>query len=75
MNANRRKRIRESIQKIEDIRSEIEAVMDEEDEARDNMPESLHESDRYTQSEEASEALDAAINSLAEASSALEEVV
>ena len=49
--------------------------MDEEDEARDNMPESLQESDRYTQSEEASEALCSAINSLAEASSALEEVV
>jgi uncharacterized membrane protein len=75
MNTNRRKRLREVLRKLDYARSEIESVREEEDEARDNIPEGLQESDRYTDSEEASEAMDVAIDNIGEAISAIEDVV
>jgi cell shape-determining protein MreC len=75
MNANRRKRLREILRKLEEAQSEIESVRDDEDEARDNMPESLQESDRYTFSAEASDAMDNAVGNVSEAISAIEEIM
>ena len=67
MNRQRRARLRAARTKLSEARDEIEAIRDEEDEARDNMPENLQDSDRYTESEECSEAMDAAISSIEEA--------
>lgn len=75
MNENRRKRLRSIIGNLEAARTGIETIRDEEDEARDNMPENFLESDRYTDSEAASESMDSAIDSIDEAVSKLEEVV
>lgn len=55
--------------KIEEIRDKLQDILDDEDETRDNTPESLQESDRYIASEEASEALESAIDHVAEAAS------
>lgn len=47
---------------------------EEEDDARDNMPESLQNSERYEQSEEASESMESAEEALQEAIGYLESV-
>lgn len=46
MNAKRRNTIKHIIDKIDDIVMELEMVLDEEQEAYDNMPENIQESDR-----------------------------
>ncbi len=52
----------------------LEDILDEEDEARENMPESLMGSRRYEISEDASESLNEAISNLEEIISSLEDV-
>lgn len=66
MNKIRRKEIETLIAKLEELMRDAECIKDEEDEARDNMPESMWESERYQVSEEASDNLDSAISSLEE---------
>lgn len=46
MNANRRKQLAEAIAKIEEARTLIEIVRDEEQDAFENMPEGLQSSER-----------------------------
>lgn len=67
MNKERRKRIQEAIIKIESL---VQNILDEEQEAFDNMI----RSDMQEESEEAQESLEAAIEALEEAISCLEEV-
>jgi hypothetical protein len=54
------------VAKAEEIKSELENVRDEEQEAFDNMPEGLQQSDRGQTSEQAIANLDTAINVLEE---------
>ncbi len=75
MNETRRKKLRSIVHQLENVQGDIENVLDEEDEARENMPESLQETDRYTTSEEASEAMDMSIDSIGEAISAIEDII
>ena len=67
MNKERRTRLEKLIEKLEeikdsinDIRDEIECVKDEEQEAYDNMPESIQQSDRGCNMEENIDDLDSA---------------
>ena len=69
MNKERRTRLEKIIDKIQDIRMELEELMQdvedvkyEEEEARDNMPESLQESDRYYTMDENVDDLESATN-------------
>ena len=71
MNKQRRKRIVDAIYKIEEL---IQNILDEEQDAYDNMPENLQESENGIASEEAQESLDSAIEALEEAISYLEEI-
>lgn len=71
MNNKRRKKIAEAIYKIEEL---IQNILDEEQEAYDNMPENLQGSERGIISEEAQESLGSAIDALEEAISYLEEI-
>lgn len=71
MNKERRKRIVDAIQKIESL---VQNILDDEQEAYENMPESLQCSDNGLVSEEAQENLEAAIEALEEAISCLEEI-
>ena len=84
MNNARRKAISTIIHSITDLnekfsasedelRYEIEAVQDDEQEALDNMPESMEGSERYSAMEFAIEAATALNESVSEAVSALEE--
>lgn len=72
MNAERRKRIAEIADKIIGLKTDIEMLRDEEQDAFDNLPEGLQSSDRGGKMESAIEALDDAINSLEEVESSLE---
>ena len=74
MNNNRRKDIDKAIAlvealkgQIEEVTSAIETIKDEEEEYKDNMPESLQSSERY-------ETADAAVSALEEALSPLEDL-
>ena len=46
MNKNRRKRIADLRERIDIIKNELEEVMEEEQDARDNLPNNLQDSDR-----------------------------
>lgn len=73
MNKQRRKMIAEVVEKIETLKGDLEMIRDEEQDAFDNMPESLQGSMRGEEMEEAIgymddaiEGLDTAIDSLGE---------
>ena len=53
MNKIRRKALQEIFDKLSALSDELESIKEEEDESRENMPESLQGSERYEQSESA----------------------
>lgn len=73
MNNKRRKEISKVIEQIEESRDTITDILNEEQEALDNMPESLIDSERGEQSQNAIDLLDDAISNLEEAIEHLEE--
>jgi ATP-dependent helicase/DNAse subunit B len=71
MNKLRRKELTRIIEKLErlealrlEIKDELEAVLEEEQEAFDNLPESLQESERGQQMQEYIDAMDGALDEL-----------
>ena len=64
MNKDRRKQIDEAGSVLQDALALIEQIRDDEQEAFDNMPESLQQSDRGTASEAAIEELDDSVGNL-----------
>ena len=68
MNADRRGRISKLRDELEGMLSEVEDILEEEEEAQDNIPEGLRNSERYDRSE-------AAIESLTEARDGIESAV
>lgn len=60
MNKERRKMIEKVVSKLYDLREQVESIMDEEQEAFDNMPESLQETERGERMQEVVDALDSA---------------
>ena len=75
MNNQRRKRIEEIAEQLDALHDELYDLVHEEDEARENMPESFQGTERYEASEEASNSLEAAadlINDALEELSAIE---
>lgn len=66
MNANRRKEIQRAVDMLEEAKSILENCRDEEQDALDNMPESLQESERGQKMEEYIDQLDNAISSVEE---------
>jgi chromosome segregation ATPase len=67
MNNKRRQSIKAAIEQLESCAIDLESIKDEEDEYRNNMPENLQASDRYTASEECSDGIESAIDSINEA--------
>lgn len=74
MNNERRKRIADAISAIGKIESLIQNILDDEQDAYENMPEGVKTSENGMVSEEAQENLDSAIDALEEAISYLEEI-
>ena len=66
MNKARRNRIADVQTQLEALKQDIDAILSEEQEAFDNMPESLQESERGQAMQEAIDALESAIGSCEE---------
>ena len=75
MNKLRRKTLQRIFDQLSNLREEIEAVKEEEDESRENMPENLQGSERYEQSETASSNMDEAMEYISSACDSLESVL
>lgn len=82
MNKQRRKQISEVVSRVEAVQAELESllddiqgIMDEEKEYRDNIPENMQGGDRYEMADHACCELEAAHETLDNAKYSLEEVV
>lgn len=64
MNRTRRKQLTALADKVEELRQELESIADDECEARDNIPESMVESDKYRTADESCDNLENALDSL-----------
>lgn len=73
MNNPRRKTLQSIYDIITEAKDNLDAVRDEEECYKDNMPENLQGSERYERAEEAIDALESAICSLEEALDSIEE--
>lgn len=74
MNKKRRERVLKAVNSLEEISTIVEEILDEEQDAYDNMPENLLSSMRAEESEEAIETLDEAMESINSAVDALSEI-
>ena len=75
MNNNRRKRIQKVFDSIMDLRSQIEEIRDEEQEAFDNMPESFQEGEKGEMSQNAIDNLDSALSDMDSLEDSLQEAM
>lgn len=66
MNRDRRRRLRAVIERASELQEQLNAIAEDEQEALDNMPESLQETERYSTMEENVEAITDAMDSLGE---------
>lgn len=73
MNAARRKAIDKLYMQLEDLKAAIESLQEEEQEAFDNLPESLQDTERGEAMQEAVDNLEAAASSIEEAMDSLSE--
>ena len=72
LNAGRRKKLMVAIDHLREASNIVDQIKDEEQDSLDNMPENLQESERYSNMEEAVDALDDALTSINEASDYIE---
>lgn len=72
MNKARRKQLDEIIERINSVKDDLESIMNDEEEYRDNMPENLQGSEKYELADAACEAMQEAIYQLDEAVSNVE---
>ena len=78
MNKERRKALLDIMVQLEELKSSIEEIQEEDeggDGRRENMPENLQGSERYERSEEASGNLSDAISSLEDSISSIGEAI
>lgn len=73
MNASRRKEIQDILNELSGLRGRIEDLQSEEQEAFDNMPEGLKQSDRGQACEAAASALENAVSAIDEIDASLNE--
>ena len=74
MNAQRRKRIQGIIDQIEDLKNDLESLMEEEQDCLDNMPESLQYSERGERMQSCIDTMDYANDNLGDAIDNLKEI-
>lgn len=73
MNKDRRKQLADAKDSLDEIIASLNEIKDEEQDAYDNMPESLQSSDRGTRMTDAIDAIDEAISSVEEAQQHIDE--
>lgn len=64
MNKARRKKIQDTADQLEVLKSTLEDLQGEEEEYRDNIPENLQGSERYEKADEACDTLSGAVDGL-----------
>ena len=64
MNKERRKRLAAAVSKLEEVKESMEALCEEEQDAYDNLPESLQDSERGEQMSDCIDALGEAVSDL-----------
>lgn len=74
MNKKRRKEIENLRESISETKAKLQDLLNEEQQAFDNMPESIQESERGEEMQEIIEYMEAAIDSLEEATESLTEI-
>lgn len=74
MNQKRREKIIELAEKLDDLRIDLEAIRDEEQEAYDNLPESLQLSDKAADMQTVVDTLTECVDQLDDLAQTLEEV-
>lgn len=74
MNRQRRKALRNLISRAEALAEELRQLIEEEEEARDAVPESLQQTNRYTDMETAVDTMTEAADSLDELAEQLGEI-
>lgn len=67
MNRIRRKALAEIQAKIEELQNDLQVLLEEEEEYRDNMPENLQGSERYEKADTACDNISSALDGLQEA--------
>lgn len=75
MNKIRRQKINDCIVKLEDIKSELDSVRDDEECAKDATPENLQDTDRYYDMESNVDDLDSVVGLLDDAIDILQGVI
>ena len=75
MNTQRRKAIQAVLNELADLRSRIESAQSDEQDAYDNMPEGLQQSERGQKAEESCSRLDDAITAFDDLESALNDAI
>ncbi len=75
MNNTRRKKIKKIGEELCELLEELRGIQEEEEDARDSMPESLWGTDRYEKAETACDRLEEAVDSLEEVIEQLEEAI
>lgn len=75
MNNTRRKALSEIKDKIDDLRVNLELLLEEEQDYRDNIPENLQGGERYEKADEACDNLSDAMDGLDEVISDLEAAI
>lgn len=73
MNKQRRKSIQEVMTKLEELKEQLDYILSDEQEAFDNLPESLQDSERGNAMSEAIDNLEYAMSSIEEVVEYLEE--
>lgn len=74
MNRDRRKALAKIVNQAGDLLEQLRAIQEAEEEARDNTPEGLQNTERYEQMEQAAEILGEAADTLEDLISGLEEI-
>lgn len=74
MNKTRRERLRNITQILESEIADIEAIIEEEEEYMENIPENLQESVRYYDAEDAIDNMNEAVNSISESIDSLQKI-
>lgn len=75
MNNIRRKSLNEIKDKIDDLRIDLEQLLEEEQDYLDNIPENMQSGERYEKAEDAVSALEEAVSSLEEAVDSIDTAV
>ena len=75
MNKDRRKRLNEIREQIENLAGELEEIQTEEQEYFDNMPESLQPGEKGDAAQAATDAIETAVDHLRDAASDIENAI